>query len=303
MNKDLIKEGSGNKFYRVRRLLWVILIINLAVAGVKIIMGTIIGSSSTTADGFHSLTDGSSNIVGLIGIRLASRPVDDDHPYGHTKFETLAGLLISSILFVLSGRIIVDAVQRFSNPVTPNITLESLILLLTTLVVNILVSTIEYKKGKELDSQILVSDSLHTRSDIFISLGVLFTLAGIRLGLPSTFDPVVSLVVAGFILHAAYEIFKLNRDVLVDRAVVDSDKIRLLTMGFKEVLDTHQIRSRGDKNNLFIDMHIMTKPDLSIEQSHQLIHDIENRIREEINQNAQVTAHLEPYEQDSCLND
>src|SRR5690554_224773 len=101
-------------------------------------MGTIIGSSSTTADGFHSLIDGSSNIVGLIGIRLASRPVDDDHPYGHTKFETLAGLLISSILFVLSGRIIVDAVQGFSNPVTPNITLESLILLLTTLVVNIL---------------------------------------------------------------------------------------------------------------------------------------------------------------------
>ncbi len=303
MNKDMLKESMENKFSKVRRILWLILLINLAVAGVKIVMGTIIKSSSMTADGFHSLTDGSSNVIGLIGIRLASRPVDEDHPYGHTKYETLAGLLISGILFVLSSRIIIDAIQRLISPVTPNISIESLILLLATLIINILVSTIEYKKGKELESQILISDSLHTRSDIFISLGVLVTLAGIRLGLPIIIDPLVSLGVSAFIIHSAYEIFKLNRDVLVDRAVVDAEKIRSITMSYEEVLDAHRIRSRGDKNALHIDMHIMTKPDLSIEQSHRLIHEIENRIREEINENAQVTAHLEPYEKVSHLNE
>lgn len=303
MNKDMLKESMENKFSKVRRILWLILLINLAVAGVKIVMGTIIKSSSMTADGFHSLTDGSSNVIGLIGIRLASRPVDEDHPYGHTKYETLAGLLISGILFVLSSRIIIDAIQRLISPVTPNISIESLILLLATLIINIFVSTIEYKKGKELESQILISDSLHTRSDIFISLGVLVTLAGIRLGLPIIIDPLVSLGVSAFIIHSAYEIFKLNRDVLVDRAVVDAEKIRSITMSYEEVLDAHRIRSRGDKNTLHIDMHIMTKPDLSIEQSHRLIHEIENRIREEINENAQVTAHLEPYEKVSHLNE
>lgn len=299
MNRNKVKEGLISRFNKVRQILRVILFVNLTVAAVKIVMGILIQSSSMTADGFHSLTDGSSNIIGLIGIRLASRPIDEDHPYGHKKFETLAGLLISGILFALSGRIAVEAVQKIIQPVIPQITMESLILLLATLVINILVSTIEYRKGKVLGSQILISDSLHTRSDIIISLGVLAALTGIRLGLPPIIDPIVSLIVAGFIVHAAYEIFRLNRDVLVDKAVVDAEKIRTITMGFQEVMDTHLIRSRGDEHALFIDMHIMTKPELSIEHSHQLIHDIENQIRKEINENVQLTAHLEPYKEGS----
>jgi cation diffusion facilitator family transporter len=289
--------GTHDKYARVRRIMWIILFINLAVAAVKIVLGIIIHSNSMTADGFHSLTDGSSNLVGLIGIRLASRPIDEDHPYGHGKFETLAGLLISGILFFLSGKILVDAANRFVHPVTPMITPESLILLLGTLLINIAVSTAEYRKGKELGSQILISDSMHTRSDIFISLGVLVTLTGIRLGLPSFIDPALSLVVSGFILYAAVEIFRLNRDVLVDKAVIDEERIKALIMEFSQVKDTHNIRSRGDKNALYIDMHIMIQPDLSIEESHRLIHEIENRIRRDISKTAQVIAHIEPYEE------
>lgn len=154
MNRNKVKEGLISRFNKVRQILRVILFVNLTVAAVKIVMGILIQSSSMTADGFHSLTDGSSNIIGLIGIRLASRPIDEDHPYGHKKFETLAGLLISGILFALSGRIAVEAVQKIIQPVIPQITMESLILLLATLVINILVSTIEYRKGKVLGSQI-----------------------------------------------------------------------------------------------------------------------------------------------------
>ncbi|HHY82196.1 MAG TPA: cation transporter [Clostridiales bacterium] len=286
----------NDNYCRVRRILWIILLINIAVAAVKIAVGSIIKSSSMTADGFHSLTDGSSNIIGLIGIRLASKPVDTDHPYGHGKFETLSGLFISGLLFLLSGNIIIEAVRKFISPITPDITMESLIVLLGTLLVNILVSILEYKKGKELDSSILISDSMHTRSDIFISLGVLITLGAIKLGLPSFVDAAASLVVAGFILHAGYEIFKINRDILVDKAAIDVDHIKSIAMSFDDVMDTHSIRSRGDKNALFIDMHIMTKPDLNIEQSHHLVHCIEDKIREDITQNAQVTAHIEPYE-------
>ena len=284
-------------FSQVKRILWIILFLNLAVAAVKIIVGSLfIHSGSLTADGYHSLTDGASNIVGLIGIQLASRPVDDDHPYGHRKFETLSGLLISGILFLLGFNVIIEAVQKFINLVTPKVTIESLIALVVTLVINILVSKLEYKKGVELNSQILISDSLHTRSDVFISLGVLVTLVGIMLGLPPLLDPLVSLVVAGFIFHAAYEIFVMNRDILVDKAVVQEEKIKEITMSFSEVKDTHSIRSRGSKSALFIDMHIMTKPDLSVEESHQLIHKIENQIRQDIDENAQISAHLEPYE-------
>lgn len=285
----------NNYFKKVKQVLWIILFANFAVAVLKIIIGTIINSTSMAADGFHSLADGSSNIVGLIGIQYASMPVDEDHPYGHRKFEVLAGLFIAGMLFMICGKIVMDAVDRLINPILPGITLESLIILLFTLFVNIFVCIFEYKKGKKFNSHILISDSMHTRSDIYVSAGVLFSLIGIKLGLPPVIDPIASFIVAGFIFHAAYEIFKNNSGVLVDKAVVDTNLIRSIALSFELVKDTHNIRSRGCQNDLHIDMHIMTEPNLSIEKSHELIHSIEERIREDINKNAQVIAHLEPF--------
>lgn len=286
-------------YKKVRQVLLVIFFANLGVAAAKIIIGTMIRSAGMTADGFHSMTDGSSNIVGLIGIKFASKPVDEDHPYGHRKFETLAGLFIGGMLFFIGGKIILDAIYRFLNPVIPIITIESLIVLLITLCMNIFVCIYEYKKGRKLKSRILLSDSMHTRSDIYVSVGVLVTLLGVKIGLPSIIDPLASLIVAGFILHAAYEIFKDNSGILVDKAAVNTEKIKNIALSFEQVKDTHNIRSRGSENDLYIDMHIMTAPDMSVEESHKLIHNIENRLREEINENVQVTAHLEPYDNNS----
>ena len=287
---------TGDIYKKVRQVLWIILFANLGVAVLKIVIGTIIKSASMTADGFHSLTDGTSNVVGLIGIRFASKPIDEDHPYGHKKFEMLTGLFIAGMLFFIGGKIIVDAIGRFVNPVIPNITIESLIVLIITLCINIFVSVYECKKGKSLGSQILICDSMHTKSDIYVSVGVLATLICIKIGLPPIIDPIASLVVAGFIIYAAYEVFKGNSDVLVDKAAVNTEKIRDIALSFEQVKDTHDIRSRGSDNDLHIDMHIMTDPNMSVEESHKLIHSIEEKIREEISENAQVIAHLEPFD-------
>lgn len=284
-----------NNIKQVRRVLLIILVANLFVAILKIVIGSLIKSTSMSADGFHSLSDGSSNIVGLVGIWYASKPVDLDHPYGHRKFETLAGLFIGGMLAVVGLNVIVDAFKRFFNPVVPNITLESIITLLVTLGINIFVSSYEYKAGKKLNSQILISDSLHTRSDIYVSAGVLVTLLSISLGLPAIIDPIASIVVALFIFHAAYEIFSENSGVLLDKVAVDSEKVREIVLGFSEVKDIHQIRSRGRSDELFIDLHVMTDPSMSIEESHTLIHSIEDKMREELCANTQVIVHLEPY--------
>lgn len=286
-----------NSYKKVQRILLGILLANLLVAGLKIFIGSIIKSASMTADGFHSLSDGSSNIVGLIGIHFASKPEDESHPYGHNKFETLAALFISFMLFLASGRIILGAFERFREPIVPEITIESIRVLIFTLVVNILVSLIEYRKGKELNSQILISDSMHTRSDIYISLGVLATLIGIRLGFPPIIDPIVSLLVAAFIIHAGYEIFRENSDVLVDGAVVDTQVIKDIVLTFEEVKDIHKIRSRGSINNLHIDLHIEVDPSLDVEKSHDLVHNIEDAIREKFNKNSHVIAHVEPHKE------
>ena len=286
---------AGNNYRKVKKILWIILGANLTVALTKIVIGKAINSTSLTADGYHSLADGASNIIGLIGIYLAAKPGDQDHPYGHKKYETMAGLIIGGMLFFLSINILFSAIERFRNPLLPNITIVSLIALIATLIVNIAVAFLEYRQGRKLGSSILVSDSLHTRADIYISFGVLITLALIRLGAPAVIDPIVSLAVAGFVLHAAYEVFMENCDVLLDKAVVDNEKISEIVLGFEEVIETHKIRSRGSKEEAYIDLHIMVDPQLSIDKAHELEHRIEEQIREKTSTNAKVIIHIEPF--------
>lgn len=285
----------SDNYKKVNQVLSIILFANLGVALLKIIIGSSVKSASMTADGFHSLSDGTSNIIGLIAIFFASRPKDENHPYGHKKIEAIASLIIGLMLLFIAVKIIFTAFYNLQNPVELSINALSLIVMVITLGINIFVSTYEYRVGKELNSQFLISDSIHTRSDIFISIGVLFTLLGVRLGLPSIVDPIVSLAVSGFIINSSYEVLKSSIGILIDRAAVDKSMIKELVFEFNEVKDVHNIRSRGSKNDLHIDMHIMVDPFISVEESHKLAHRIEKEIKTELNPNTQVIVHIEPF--------
>ncbi|KYZ75652.1 cation transporter [Anaerosporomusa subterranea] len=284
-----------NSVRQVKKVLWLILAANLLVAVTKIFIGNSIQSTSMTADGYHSLTDGVSNVVGLIGIAFAAKPVDSDHPYGHKKFEFLTGLFIGGMLLVITTNIILEAIAKILEPVTPQFGADTIAALVATLVINVIVSVYEYRQGQRLNSYILIADSLHTRSDIYVSLGVLLTLLGIKLGAPPLLDPIASIIVAGFIAHAALEIIKSTSDILVDRAAVDLVLIESVTMTFSQVKDVHGIRSRGSESALFIDMHIEIDPLMSIEEAHELVHQIEEKLKEEINPTIQALIHTEPY--------
>lgn len=279
----------------INKVLWLVLLANLVVAAMKIAIGKAIGSASILADGFHSLTDGSSNIIGLIGVRIASKPVDKCHPYGHRKFETLAGLFISVMLFIIGLNIVYEGIYRIINPNMPDVTLESIIVQVFTIIVNIIICAYEYSMGKRFKSGILISDSMHTRSDIFVSPGVLATIIGIKLGLNSILDLIVSFIVAAFILRAAYEVYKYNRDILVDRAAVNDEEIRRICLDFDEIKDIYRIRSRGIEEDIHVDMHILMDPNISIEKSHELIHKMEEKMERSLNKNVQLFAHIEPF--------
>lgn len=284
-----------DNYKKVKQVLWIILFANFLVALLKIIIGNQIKSYSMTADGFHSLSDGASNIVGLIGIFFASKPKDKNHPYGHKKFEIITSLFISGMLFVIAINIILSAVLRITSPIAPSITIESLIALIITLFINIFVCMYEYRVGTKLNSYVLISDSLHTRSDIFVSLGVLITLVGVKLGFPVIIESIVPIIISAVIIYSAYGIFRPSIGILVDRVAVDEDYIREIVFEFNEVRDVHNIRSRGSKSSIYIDMHVMVDPFISVEQSHDLTHKIEKQIQEEINENAQVIVHIEPF--------
>lgn len=285
-----------NKYRKIGAILWIILFANLFVALVKMVGGYIIKSTSLQADGLHSLTDSLSNVIGIIGIKIASKPADKCHPYGHKKAETIAALFIGFVLVVLSINIISGAVRWFFNPVTPRISLPSLIAIVLTILINISVSSYEYIMGKKLNSEILISDAKHTRSDIIISISVLFTLLSINLGAPIIIDPIVSIVVAILIIYTAYDILTSTSNVLMDKNIISSEEIKdFIIINYPQVKDVHKIRSRGFVDQIFIDLHIVLSGKMIVKDSHDLIHNIEERMKKEFKQNIDLIAHLEPY--------
>ena len=292
--KDLLDQY--NQIYiKVKFVLCIILFANLGVAITKITVGYLINSASLSADGIHSISDSMSNIIGIIGITIASRPVDKKHPYGHKKSEIIASLFIGTMLLLLGINIFSTGLDRFINPQELNITTISLISLIVTIIINLCVIIYERKKGEDYNSYILISDSIHTKSDVLISIGVLGSLLGIRLGLPYIIDPIISIIISFFILHASYQIFKESISILLDSAVVEEEQIVEVVKKFEDVKDMHKVRSRGSENDMYIDMHIMVEPNTSIEKSHTLSHEIENEIKDKINSNCQVIIHVEPY--------
>lgn len=293
--ENQIDYGNNANYKKVKFVLWIILFANLGVAITKIVVGYLINSASLSTDGVHSLSDGLSNVVGLIGITIASMPVDKEHPYGHKKCEIIASLFIGGMLLFLGLKTLFAGFSRFINPSELNITLISLISLILTVCINIFVTIYERKKGEEYKSFILISDSIHTKSDIFISVGVLLSLIGIKLGLPQIIDPIISIVISLFILKASYEIFKESIGILLDKAVVGEEKITEILNSFDEIKNIHKIRSRGSANDIYVDMHIMIDANTTTEEAHSLSHNIEKEIKNKINPNCQVIIHVEPY--------
>ncbi len=285
--------GSNHK--KVLNLLIVILFANFFVCAVKIIIGNITGCLSLQADGFHSLADGASNVVGIIGILISSRPSDFKHPYGHKKFEVLSCLFIGLMLGYLCIKVANTGIYTLFSPNPLSFTNFELIAVGSTILINIIVSVTEYKQGEKWDSSVLVADSIHTKSDILISLGVLAGIIAIRFGLPLQIDGVISLFVSVCIAFSCIEILKPAISTLVDSSVVDTEMVTSEVMKFQQVKDVHKIRSHGVQNDIYIDMHVLVNSDASVIESHTLAHDIETALQNLLGKSTQVNIHIEPF--------
>lgn len=278
----------------IRRTLIYVLILNWLVAIAKLIFGYGIKSGSMVADGFHSFSDGSSNIIGLVGIWFASKPVDKSHLYGHKKYETFTAIGIALLLFLVCFNILHESIGRFHNPVTPTVNIYSFIVMFTTISINIVVAIYEYKKGKELYSDILTSDSMHTAADIFTSLSVIIALIAVRLGYPMV-DTIGSVIIALFIAYIALKILRESSGILCDAAVLDSREIEKVVKDIEGVIGCHKIRTRGRKDDIHIDLHVLVREDMHIDKAHELSYKIEERIKREFTGVTDIVVHSEPY--------
>ncbi|MDO8535735.1 MAG: cation diffusion facilitator family transporter [Candidatus Omnitrophota bacterium] len=282
------------RFKDIKRILLMILVLNWGVALAKILYGFATNFTSMKADGFHSLADGASNIIGLIGITLACRPPDKDHPYGHKKYETLFALAIAGMLFFVSFNLFTEGIKRLHSHTTPQVDIVSMIVMLVTMSVNIFVMAYEYKAGKRLNSDILVSDSLHTKADIFTSASVIVAMIVIKLGYP-VLDPIVTIMIAFFIAYAAFSIAKDSSKVLCDEIVIsDDNKIMDVVMTVKGVKACHKIRTRGRADDIHVDLHVQVSPDMHVDKAHDISYRIEGAIKTCISGVTDVVVHIEP---------
>ncbi|MBU4311279.1 MAG: cation diffusion facilitator family transporter [Candidatus Omnitrophica bacterium] len=282
-----------DKFVKIRRILVLILALNWFVAFSKIIYGLITKCASMTADGVHSFGDGASNIIGLVGIWAASKPRDADHPYGHKKFETFATLGIAVILFLAAIEILREAISRVFHPVSPDVTFFSFALMFVTLLINVAVMKYERKKGKDLSSDILICDALHTRSDIFASLAVIGTLVSIKIGF-SFLDVIVAGLIAVLIAKSGLQILKASSDVLCDASVLERTKIANIVKEIPGVRSVHKIRTRGRKDDIHVDLHVTIDANMSVDDAHDISHKIEKSLKKNIPGITDVIVHVEP---------
>jgi cation diffusion facilitator family transporter len=281
-------------YQEVQHVLWIVLLLNWGVAMAKIIFGLISRSASMTADGLHSFSDGASNIIGLVGVSIAVRPKDADHPYGHKKFETFFSLGIAFLLGLVCFELVEQGIRRLHNPGIPDVSIFSFAVMIVTIIVNIVVMKYESNKGKALHSDILVSDAKHTKADLLTSCSVIISLIAVKLGYP-ILDAAMTLVIALFIAHAAYEIIKDGCRILCDEMIIkDTSKIEEIALSINGVKECHNIRSRGRQDDINLDLHVVLDPDLTLERTHEISHEIERMIKEKVKEISDVIIHVEP---------
>jgi cation diffusion facilitator family transporter len=270
-----------------------VLALNLAVAFAKLAFGYATGAISIISDGFHSLTDGASNVMALVAMRAARKPPDDDHPYGHRKYETLAAAGIFVFLLLAVIEVLQGSLGRLRGGDVPTVTPASFVVMLVTLGVNLLVVRYESERGRTLKSELLLADAAHTRSDVMTSCAVLVSLGGVWLGYPQL-DAIGGLVIAVFIAHTGIRIGREASGILSDRVVMNEDDIRRVVMGVAEVKGCHHIRTRGSADYTFLDLHVWFRGDTPLIEAHRLSHVVKDRLMTEYPHIADAIIHIEP---------
>lgn len=281
----------------VRRVLTGLLFANVAVVIAKAAIGVLSGSLAVLGDALHSSVDALYNVLGLIVVRVAAREPDEDHPYGHGKFETMGALGIVVFLSITGFELVRSAVLKLiAGGHAVQLSDISLAVLLTTLATNILVAWYENRRGRQLESELLMADAAHTRTDVFITIAVLIGVLFSRQGYLWV-DPVVGILVALLIVRVAYQILARTVPVLVDERAIPEVTIRQSAQAVEGVVSAYRIRSRGARSAntgvRYAEVTIAVDPSANVADAHAIADAVEERLKKDL-ELEEVTVHVEP---------
>jgi cation diffusion facilitator family transporter len=279
----------------IQRTLAIILALNLVVVVVKLIVGLQTGSLTVIGATLESALDAFNNVLGIIVVGLAARGPDDDHPYGHDKFETMGAIAIVGFLSISCFELIRGGIVRLMEPeALARPSQLDLALLAATAVVNVIVVAYERRRGRELNSPLLMADAAHTTGDLFVTALAFSSLVAVRAGMPWA-DPVLAIVVALAIAWSGWQVLRVTIPVLVDARGADAEKIGAAAAAVTGVRAATRVRSRTNSSGLiFAEVTITVAGGESVTAAHEVADAVEASVRAALGGTADVVVHIEP---------
>lgn len=302
-NKTTTRKNNTNEndFQKVANRVSMITIIgNIALSVIKLIAGIIAHSNAMISDAVHSASDVFSTIVVIIGIKLASKKSDKEHPYGHERLECVAAIVLAIVLFITGLGIGMEALKNIVSGDYENLMVPGILALIAAIL------SIVAKEGmywytryyaKKIDSSALMADAWHHRSDAFSSIGALIGIGGARLGFP-IMDSIASLVIFVFIVKAAFDIFKDAMDKMVDHSCDEAmeKQLRDCIMRNDKVLGLDLLQTRIFGNKIYVDVEIQADGSLTLREGHKIAEAVHDDIERTFPKVKHIMVHVNPAE-------
>ncbi len=271
----------------------------------KFIVGTITGSVSIISEAIHSIMDLIAAVIAFFSVKIADRPPDEDHPYGHEKVENISGVIEAALIIVAALFIIIEAVKKIANNEPVENLGWAIGVMFVSATVNMVVSKRLYKVAEEEDSVALAADALHLKTDVYTSAGVgagLLVMFVLKLLFGDSYpwinylDPIIAICVAVFILFEAFEMLKEAFNPLMDKQLSkdDVEAIKSVLWTQQEVyIDFHEVRTRKSGKTKHIDFHLTVPQQMTVKESHDICDKLEKEIEHKL-RNTKVLIHIEP---------
>lgn len=284
------------------RVTWIGSIVNFGLLVFKFVAGIVGHSAAMVADAVHSLSDFVTDIVVIAFVRISGKPEDEDHGYGHGKYETLATAIIGIILFFVGVGILVNGATTVADTLGGQPLEAPSLIALVAAAASIILKELLYRytihTGKRLRSQAVVANVWHHRSDAFSSIGTLVGIAGaIFLGERwRILDPIAAIVVSAFIIKVAIQLLKPCVDELLERSLPAEveTRIREIILSFPAVSAPHHLRTRRIGNHIAIEVHVRMDGATPLAAAHSVATDIEQRLKAEFGEDTHIGIHMEP---------
>ena len=301
-NEKVNREEDAARERGIYRVTLVGSVANLLLLIFKFVAGIVGHSAAMLADAVHSLSDFVTDIIVLVFVRISSKPEDEGHDYGHGKYETLATAIIGIILVLVGFGIFWNGMQSIWSFLQGESLSEPGMLALVAAVVSIVVKELLYQytvlRGKSLNSQAVVANAWHHRSDALSSIGTAVGIGGAILLGPAwrVLDPIAAVVVSGFIMKVAVQLLIPCLDELLEKSLPAEveNKIVETILSFPGVSSPHHLRTRRIGSNYAIEVHVRMDGRISLEEAHHTATQIELKLKELFGKNTHVGIHVEP---------